>query len=105
MGAKRDDLVGFNMLTNLKDPEILKAVQQSLAGEFSSFDGAYTSVTGNRFMYLHADFVPLYSSDGEIEGGVGVYDDITEKQQSTDNLKKLSMVVEYSPSGDYHYRC
>jgi len=99
IGAKRDDLVGFNMLTNLKDPEILKAVQQSLAGEFSSFDGAYTSVTGNRFMYLHADFVPLYSSDGEIEGGVGVYDDITEKQQSTDNLKKLSMVVEYSPSG------
>jgi len=99
IGAKRDDLVGFNMLTNLKEPEILKAVQQSLAGEFSSFDGAYTSVTGNRFMYLHADFVPLYSSDGEIEGGVGVYDDITEKQQSTDKLKKLSMVVEYSPSG------
>ncbi|MGF1757243.1 EAL domain-containing protein [Photobacterium sagamiensis] len=99
IGAKRDTLIGFNMLTHLKDPEMLESVRQSLAGNISSFNGAYTSVTGNKFMYLHADFVPLYSSNGEIEGGVGVYDDTTDKQQSTDNLKKLSMVVEYSPNG------
>ncbi|PSW06527.1 EAL domain-containing protein [Photobacterium lipolyticum] len=99
IGAQKDKLIGFNMLTHLKDPEMLEAVRQSLAGNISSFDGPYTSVTGNRFMYLHGDFVPLYSSNGDIEGGVGVYDDRTDIQRNTDNLKKLSMVVEYSPNG------
>jgi len=41
--------------------------------------------------------VPLYSSAGELEGGIGVYNDTTEKQRSTANFKKLSMVVENSP--------
>ncbi|MCW8330247.1 EAL domain-containing protein [Photobacterium sp. SDRW27] len=99
IGETREALIGFNMLTHLKDPQLLKAVQQSLVGNVSSFDGAYTSIIGNRFMFLHADFVPLYSSSGKIEGGVGVYEDMTEKQQSTDNLNKLSLVVESSPNG------
>ncbi|WP_293133619.1 PAS domain-containing protein [Moritella sp.] len=43
--------------------------------------------------------VPLYSSTGEIDGGVGVCDDITLQQQNTANLKKLSRVVECSLDG------
>ncbi|MFT5881039.1 MAG: diguanylate cyclase (GGDEF)-like protein/PAS domain S-box-containing protein [Moritella sp.] len=95
--AKREALIGFNMRTQLKEPDMLVAIRQSLLGKASSFEGPYTSVTGNRLMYLQANFVPLYSSSGEIEGGIGVYDDITEKQRSTENLKKLSLVVECSP--------
>lgn len=97
IGAQRTTLIGFNMLTQLKDRDMLIAIRQSLLGKVSAFEGAYTSVTGNRFMYLQANFVPLYSSTGEIEGGIGVFDDVTEKQRSTEKLKKLSMVVEYSP--------
>ncbi len=97
IGAKREKLIGFNMLTHLKNADMLAAVRQSLLGQISTFEGAYTSIAGNRFMYLHANFVPLYSSSGEIEGGIGVYEDITEKQLSTERLKKLSMAVEYSP--------
>lgn len=95
--ADRDTLIGFNMLERLEETELLNMVKQSLQGEVSVYEGPYTSVSGQRFMYLHANFVPLYSSTGEIEGGIGVYNDITEKQRSTANLKKLSMVVEYSP--------
>ncbi|PKH07260.1 bifunctional diguanylate cyclase/phosphodiesterase [Moritella sp. Urea-trap-13] len=97
LGADRDTLIGFNMLERLEDTEILNMVKQSLQGKVSVYEGPYTSVSGQRCMHLHANFVPLYSSTGELEGGIGVYNDVTEKQQSTANLKKLSMVVEYSP--------
>lgn len=99
IGAERKKLIGFNMLTRLKDTDMLAALRESLLGKVSMFEGGYTSVTGNRFMHLHANFVPLYSSSGEIEGGIGVYEDITEKQLSTEKLKKLSMAVECSPDG------
>ncbi|QHS15633.1 EAL domain-containing protein [Shewanella sp. Arc9-LZ] len=95
--TERDTLIGFNMLERLENPELLNMVTQSLQGKVSVFEGPYTSISGQRFMYLHANFAPLYSNTGELEGGIGVFNDITEKQQSTEDLKKLSMVVEYSP--------
>jgi len=95
--AKRDTLIGFNMLNRLKNTELLNMVKQSLKGKVSFYEGAYTSVSSQRFMHLHANFVPLYSSGGELEGGIGVCNDVTEKLRSTANLKKLSTVVEYSP--------
>jgi len=93
----RDEFIGFNMLERLEDNEMLNAVKQSLQGKVSVYEGPYTAVSSQRFMHVQANFVPLYSSSGEIEGGIGVYNDTTEKQRSTANLKKLSMVVEYSP--------
>jgi diguanylate cyclase (GGDEF)-like protein/PAS domain S-box-containing protein len=93
----RNTLIDFNMLERLENTELLNMVKQSLQGKVSVYEGPYTSVSGQRFMYLHANFVPLYSSTGALEGGIGVFDDFTEKQQDTENLKKLSMVVEYSP--------
>lgn len=97
LDSDRDTLIGFNMLKRLEDTVLINMVKQSLQGKVSVYEGPYTSVSGQRFMHLQANFVPLYSSSGEIEGGIGVYNDITEKQRSTANLKKLSMVVEYSP--------
>ena len=97
LDSDRDTLIGFNMLELLEETELLNMVKQSLQGKVSVYEGPYTSVSGQRFMHLQANFVPLYSSSGEIEGGIGVYNDTTEIQRSTANLKKLSMVVEYSP--------
>lgn len=99
VGAKKDGLIGFNMFERLKNNPLASAVSQSLAGKVSNFAGEYTSVTSNKRTYLQADFVPLYSRRGEIEGGVGVCDDITEQQKNTENLKKLSRVVECSLDG------
>ena len=97
ISADRDTLIGFNMLERLENTEMLHMVKQSLQGNVSEYEGPYTSVSGQRFMHVHASFVPLYSSTGGLEGGIGVYNDITEKHQSNESLKKLSTVVEYSP--------
>jgi len=97
ISADRKTLIGFNILDQLENTELIKMVKQSLEGKVAVYEGPYTSLFNPQFMHVNANFVPLYSCSGEIEGGIGVYNDITEKQHSIANLKKLSMVVEYSP--------
>jgi len=82
LSANRDDLIGFNMLDNLVDEKVLLAIKQSLAGEVGHYHDIYTSVTGEHSLFLHAEFVPIYSEGGQVSGGVGVFEDITEKEES-----------------------
>ncbi|GGK63345.1 EAL domain-containing protein [Amphritea balenae] len=98
IGAPEQVLVGFNMLDNLVNADLLQALNDSLTGELGYFEGPYTSVTGKRDMYLIAEFVPLKDSNGEINGGVAVFNDATEQVNANNSLKKLSMAVEQSPN-------
>ncbi|PKH08227.1 bifunctional diguanylate cyclase/phosphodiesterase [Moritella sp. Urea-trap-13] len=99
IGANKNGLVGFNMLENIQNTGLSKAIKLSLKGQMSTFEGEYISVSHRKKSYLEVDLVPLYSSSGEIDGGVGVCDDITMQQQNTANLQKLSRVVECSLDG------
>ncbi|EDM68903.1 PAS sensor diguanylate cyclase and phophodiesterase [Moritella sp. PE36] len=99
IGADKNGLIGFNMLKKVQNANLSKAIKSSLKGQVSTFEGEYISVSHRKKSYLEVDLVPLYSNTGEIDGGVGVCDDITLQQQNTANLKKLSRVVECSLDG------
>ncbi|GIC75480.1 EAL domain-containing protein [Moritella sp. F3] len=99
IGANKDGLIGFNMLEKIQNTQLSNAIKLSLKGQVSTFEGEYISVSHSKKSYLEVDLVPLYSSSGEIDGGVGVCDDITVQQQNTANLQKLSRVVECSLDG------
>lgn len=96
IGANKDGLIGFDMLNKIQNKALSKAIKSSLKGQISTFKGEYVSVSHRKETYLNVDLVPIYSSAGEIDGGVGVCDDITIQQQNTSNLQKLSRVVECS---------
>lgn len=98
IGADASTLIGFNMLERLTDPALLAALQQSLQGQVGHFEGPYTSITGQRSMYLIAEFVPMLDKQGQVIGGVAVFDDATERENATQTLKKLSRAVEQSPN-------
>lgn len=99
IGANKDGLIGFNMLEKIQNANLAKAIKSSLKGQMSTFEGEYISVSHRKKSYLEVDLVPLYTCSGEIDGGVGVCDDITLQQQNTSNLQKLSRVVECSLDG------
>lgn len=99
IGANKNGLIGFDMLNKIQNTALSKAIKSSLKGQISTFEGEYISVSHRKRSYLEVDLVPLYSSSGEIDGGVGVCDDITVQQQNTSNLQKLSRVVECSLDG------
>ncbi|MDO6564810.1 EAL domain-containing protein [Amphritea sp. 1_MG-2023] len=98
IGAQEPVLLGFNLLNNLTNTDLLAAVRDSLQGKVGRFEGPYTSILGGRSIYLIADFVPLLDNQGEVNGGVAVFNDLTEQHSTNETLKKLSMAVEQSPS-------
>ena len=77
IGADKNGLIGFNMLKKVQNTNLSKAIKSSLKGQVSTFEGEYISVSHRKKSYLEVDLVPLYSSPGEIDWGVGVCDDIT----------------------------
>ena len=98
LAADRDVLIGFNMLENVVDEQMLQAINLSLSGKVGQYHGRYTSVSGNHTVFLHAEFVPIYSEQGDVSGGVGLFEDITAKEDDTARLTKLSRAVECSPN-------
>ncbi|RTE67355.1 bifunctional diguanylate cyclase/phosphodiesterase [Amphritea opalescens] len=98
IGAPSDSIVGINLLEKLTNEDVIDALNESLQGDVGYFEGPYVSIMGHRSMHLIAEFVPLRDKMGVLNGGVGVFNDVTEQQATTDTLKKLSRAVEQSPS-------
>jgi diguanylate cyclase (GGDEF)-like protein/PAS domain S-box-containing protein len=93
----KSDLLGFNIFEGLRNEEIKHAVQTALAGEMGVYHGEYQPELSGQVLFLHAEFVPIFSEQQQVIGGIGVFDDFTDKQQATETLTKLSRVVESSP--------
>jgi diguanylate cyclase (GGDEF)-like protein/PAS domain S-box-containing protein len=98
IGASSASIVGINLLEKLTNEDVIAALNESLRGNVGYFEGPYISIMGHRSMYLIAEFVPLRDKMGVINGGIGVFNDVSEQQATTDTLKKLSRAVEQSPN-------
>ena len=99
IGSTKDVLIGFNMLDNLVDEQMLDALRQSLSGQVGFYEGLYSSVTGHKDIYLQADFVPMFDSRGEIIGGVGVFNDITLRKKVEEKLQLSARVFSDTNEG------
>jgi PAS domain S-box-containing protein len=87
-GSSYGKLIGFNLLKSVTNTLALTAVQKSLAGSKGHYEGEYTSVTGGRRSYIKADFVPVFSEDKSLAGGMCVVEDITERKRAEEKLQK-----------------
>lgn len=93
LGSAKELLIGFNMLTNLKNKDLLSAVEESFSTGEGYFEGDYTSVTSNKTTPVRAFFKTILYSDQGISGGIGIVEDFTEKRQSEE-------LIEYQASYD-----
>lgn len=58
-GSSRDKLIGFNTARNSTNEYVRESLKKALNGELSTYEGEYTSVTGNRHAYLRTSFNPV----------------------------------------------
>lgn len=102
IGSSYEKLIGLDM-TKLPDEYIRKAVLKTLAGENAMHEGLYKSVTANKSTEVNVQFAPIQNAKGQITGGVGIVEDITERiaaaREIHQSQERYRMVYDYSPIG------
>ncbi|MES2771218.1 MAG: EAL domain-containing protein [Pseudomonadota bacterium] len=59
MGAPRERIIGFSMISDVKDQSLVSSIQRALAGETVMIEGPYTSTTGNLSSIYQFYFQPV----------------------------------------------
>jgi len=102
IGSSREALIGLNMI-NLPDRNMVLTVREALSGRIGRYEDVYHSVTAKKATPMRALFAPMISEGGDILGGVGIIEDITERKQAEvarwESEVKFRSVVEKSPLG------
>jgi diguanylate cyclase (GGDEF)-like protein/PAS domain S-box-containing protein len=88
IGAPKEKVIDFNMMKQLKDKKMKAAVSSSLAGKLGHYEGEYLSVVGIKVTPIKAIFGPILSADGAVTGGIGIFEDITERKETEKALRE-----------------
>ncbi len=95
-------LIGLD-LHLLREHAVAVAIERSLSGEVTSFEGRYEATTSDAVVWLSMSHAPLRDATGTVIGGMGVVEDITEHRQATEALReseqRLALHVKRSPLG------
>lgn len=83
----RDFLIGFNMLTMMKDQKMLRVIKKALETGEGYFEGDYTTITSGKTTPIRIFFKAIRSSDETIIGGVGIVEDFTERKRAEQQIK------------------
>jgi|GEM_PF-698053 len=95
IGSTREALIGLNML-NLPDKNMVLTVREALSGRIGRYEDIYHSVTAKKATPMRALFAPMISKGGEILGGVGIIEDITERKMAEEEKAKLEAQLQQS---------
>lgn len=79
IGSSRDVLVGLDTL-KLSDKRLVEGIRGALQGRQTSYEGDYKSVTAGKITPVKVMFAPILSQNEEIEGGIGIVEDITQRK-------------------------
>ncbi len=82
MRSKVESLVGLDLRT-LNDPRILPAVERVLEGEPLYVEGPYQAQNSDVRLEVATWVTPLRDAEGEVTGGLGLVQDVTERRART----------------------
>ena len=84
IGSSREVLTGFDIHI-VPDLQMNNALDTVLRGEISVYEGDYNSVTARKTTPVRGIFAPICSSEcssgSQVTGGVGIFEDITERRR------------------------
>lgn len=86
--APKEKLIGLDMHT-LKDQRILPNLQEAIEGVEGAVETQYNSTLSNTHLWLIMFYAPLRDTDGTIEGGIAIIEDITERKKADVETQKL----------------
>ena len=78
--SKKELIIGA-MLSEALDVNMVSAIEHTLAGTVGHYEGEYLSKTSGKITPVRVNFAPIILDNGTISGGVGIFEDITERKQ------------------------
>ena len=103
----KEDIIGFDLGASIVDKKMKKAVDDALSRKQGFFEGEYHTVSTGITIYIKAYYSPNVSEDGSFLGGIGVFEDISDKKMAEDAVleaeKKYRLIFENSPVGIFHF--
>jgi PAS domain S-box len=103
----KEDIIGFDLGASIVDKDMKKAVDDALSRKQGFFEGEYHTVSTDITIYIKAYYSPNIAEDGSFLGGIGVFEDISEKKKAEDAVleaeKKYRLIFENSPVGIFHF--
>ncbi|MEA1985583.1 MAG: PAS domain S-box protein [Euryarchaeota archaeon] len=87
IGTPRERIIGFNMLTDLKNEKMKAAVRKVFDRKNGHYEGEYTAGTSRKVTPIKADYSPNISEDGTLLGGVGIVGDISVRMKAEEGLR------------------
>ena len=89
IGASIEQLIGFDTLAQIKDPEFLKAIQDAMNGKTGLFEGEYTSLITGKRLNLRMVTQPLGTNESSLSGVIGIIEDITDRKRAEAALEQM----------------
>jgi PAS domain S-box-containing protein len=89
IGASKDEIIGFNLMSQLRNQQFRDAVFAALTGKTGHFQGDYISVCGDKPSRIRALFQRVNAEDGDCIGAVGIFEDITERKLAEIEKERL----------------
>ncbi len=83
----KEDIIGFNMVTQITDKMMKKAINDALSRKTGHFEGKYHTVVSGKDVYLKADYSPNIADDGTFLGGIGIFGDISVRKKAEEALR------------------
>ncbi len=87
IGSSRESLIGFNIFKNVTDENMLAAIREALNGGTGYYEQVYHSVTAKKSTSVRGKFVSFPGDDGRIIGGVGIFEDISDRKLAENSLE------------------
>ena len=78
--SKKKQIIGA-FLSEALDVNMVSAIENTLAGTIGHYEGDYLSNNSGKITPVRVNFAPIILDDGTISGGVGIFEDITERKQ------------------------
>jgi PAS domain S-box-containing protein len=107
IAASREDIIGFNMVTSIQDEQMRAAVKAALSRKPGYYEGKYLTAISGKLISIKADYNPNISEDGILLGGIGIFEDISDRMKAEEAMreseKKYRLIFENSPLGIFHF--
>jgi len=68
-------------LSEVIDLHLVSAIENALSGTIGHYEGDFVSKTSGKITYVRVNFAPIILDNGLNNGGVGIFEDITERKQ------------------------